>query len=73
MAYTTKLALCSIALLILMLGAVFCGARFGMIYAEAEKQRRITMPAEAQSEKDIVVVDQLNASTDSNSSDEARH
>ena len=33
MAYTTKVAICCIALLILMLGAVFCGARFGMIYA----------------------------------------
>jgi len=53
MAQICKLALCSVLLLILMLLGVIAGSRFGMMYAELEKVKRINMPDEAPSANDI--------------------
>lgn len=59
MAQIVKLALCSVLLLFLMLVGVLAGSRFGMMYAEVEKVKRVNMPEEAQSEKDIRGVEHL--------------
>lgn len=67
MGQIVKLCLCCIILLILMLGGILAGSRFGMIYAETEKLKRITMPDEAKSEKDINM--HANDSTSSNSNE----
>ena len=53
MAQVTKTALCSILLMILMFFGVIAGSRFGMMYAELEKVKRVQMPDEMQSEKDV--------------------
>jgi hypothetical protein len=55
MAQVTKLALCSILMLLTMLGGVIAGSRFGIMYAEVEKMRRVNVPEESQTEKDIAV------------------
>jgi hypothetical protein len=44
MGQIVKLCLCCIILLIIMFGGIVAGSRFGMIYAEVEKTKRINMP-----------------------------
>jgi hypothetical protein len=63
MGQVVKLALCCIILLILMFGGILAGSKFGMIYAETEKVKKITMPEEAKSEKDMQMdVNETNSS-----------
>ena len=53
MAQIVKLALCSLFILVLMFFGVIAGSRFGMMYAELEKIKRVNRPEELHSEKDI--------------------
>ena len=54
MAQVTKMALSAILMMILMLLGVLAGSRFGIMYAEVEKARRVTVAEESGTEKDIV-------------------
>jgi hypothetical protein len=49
MAQIVKLTLCSLLMLGLMLCGVIVGSRFGMMYAEMEKLKRVNQPEELQS------------------------
>ena len=53
MAQIAKLTLCCLLLLILMLEGIVAGSRFGIIYAELEKIKRVQQPEETRTEKDI--------------------
>ena len=53
MAQIAKLTLCCLLLLILMLAGIVAGSRFGIIYAELEKIKRVQQPEETRTEKDI--------------------
>ena len=56
-------------MLVLMFGGVIVGSKFGLMYAEIEKQRRINMPEEQQSGKDIHL-DRHHTTHSSDSNDE---
>jgi hypothetical protein len=71
MAQIVKLTLCSLLMLIFMFGGVVAGSRFGMMYAEVEKIKRVNMPEEQQSEKDIIQMQEEGThSSHSNDSDD---
>jgi hypothetical protein len=53
MAQVTKLALCSILMLVLMLVGMVAGCRFGMMYTEVEKAKRERLPEVRVTDKDI--------------------
>ena len=58
--------------MVLMFGGIIAGSRFGMIFAELEKQKLISMPENVNSEKDIndMHMNRTDESASSNSNDD---
>ena len=61
MAQVTKLALCSLLMLVLMFVAIVAGCRFGMMYTEVEKLKRPAIPTHSLTDKDITHLQLENA------------
>ena len=59
MGEVVKLTLCTLVMLVVMLVGICAGSRIALMFAELEKIKIISQPEEAQSEKDIRGLGQL--------------